>query len=68
MGRISGCLWMVAALVGTGAAFLPGSEHEGLGGSSGSARCVFLYGVGSATGRAPLAARLGRRAGDRRWR
>ena len=29
MGRISGVLWIVAALVGAGAAFLPGAHGEG---------------------------------------
>ena len=29
MGRISGCLWMVAALIGAGAAYLPGADPQG---------------------------------------
>jgi diguanylate cyclase (GGDEF)-like protein len=48
MGRISGCLWMVAALVGTGAAFLPGADHQGIGWVLGVGALVFLYGAGSA--------------------
>jgi len=53
MGRISGCLWMVAALVGTGAAFLPGAEHEGIGWVLGVGALVFLYGAGSAAAALP---------------
>jgi diguanylate cyclase (GGDEF)-like protein len=53
MGRISGCLWMVAALVGTGAAFLPGAEHEGLEWVLGVGALVFLYGAGSAAAALP---------------
>jgi diguanylate cyclase (GGDEF)-like protein len=53
MGRISGLLWMVAALVGAGAAFLPGAVHEGLPWVLGVSAVVFLYGAGSATGFIP---------------
>jgi diguanylate cyclase (GGDEF)-like protein len=53
MGRISGCLWMVAALVGTGAAFLPGAEHQGIGWVLGVGALVFLYGAGSAAAALP---------------
>jgi diguanylate cyclase (GGDEF)-like protein len=53
MGRISGCLWMVSALVGAGAAFLPGAVHEGLPWVLGVSAFVFLYGLGSATGFIP---------------
>jgi diguanylate cyclase (GGDEF)-like protein len=53
MGRISGCLWMVAALVGTGAAFLPGAEHRGLGLVLALGALVFLYGAGSAAAALP---------------
>ena len=53
MGRISGCLWMVAALVGTGAAFLPGARHEGIGWVLGVGALVFLYGAGSAAAALP---------------
>jgi diguanylate cyclase (GGDEF)-like protein len=48
MGRISGCLWMVAALVGSGAAFLPGAQHQGIGWVLAVGALVFLYGAGSA--------------------
>jgi diguanylate cyclase (GGDEF)-like protein len=53
MGRISGCLWMVAALVGTGAAFLPGAVHEGIGWVLAVGALVFLYGAGSAAAALP---------------
>jgi diguanylate cyclase (GGDEF)-like protein len=50
MGRISGYLWIVGALIGAGAAFLPGAEHEGLAWVLGVSAVVFLYGIGSVTG------------------
>jgi len=50
MGRISGFLWIVGALIGAGAAFLPGAVHEGLPWVLGVSALVFLYGVGSVTG------------------
>ncbi len=53
MGRISGFLWIVASLVGAGAAFLPGAVHEGLPWVLGMSALVFLYGVGSVTGHIP---------------
>jgi diguanylate cyclase (GGDEF)-like protein len=53
MGRISGYLWMVASLVGAGAAFLPGAVHEGMPWVLGLSALVFLYGLGSATGYIP---------------
>jgi len=53
MGRISGCLWMVAALVGAGATFLPGAAHEGVGWVLGLSGLVLVYGIGSVTGLIP---------------
>jgi diguanylate cyclase (GGDEF)-like protein len=53
MGRISGYLWLVAALVATGATFLPGSSHEGTGWVLGLSVLVLLYGIGSVTGVIP---------------
>jgi diguanylate cyclase (GGDEF)-like protein len=50
MGRISGWLWIVGALIGAGAAFLPGSIHAALPWVLGVSFFVFLYGVGSVTG------------------
>jgi diguanylate cyclase (GGDEF)-like protein len=53
MGRISGCLWMVAALVGAVGAFLPGAIHEGLPWVLGVSAATFVYGLGSASGYIP---------------
>jgi diguanylate cyclase (GGDEF)-like protein len=53
MGRISGWLWIVAALVGAAGAFLPGSEHVALGWVLAMSGAVLLYGVGSVTGVIP---------------
>jgi diguanylate cyclase (GGDEF)-like protein len=53
MGRISGCLWIVAALVGAGATFLPGAIHEGGGWVLLLSALVLAYGVGSVTGAIP---------------
>jgi diguanylate cyclase (GGDEF)-like protein len=50
MGRISGYLWMVGALIGVGAVFLPGAVHEGLPWVFGLSAISFLYGLGSVTG------------------
>jgi diguanylate cyclase (GGDEF)-like protein len=53
MGRISGVLWIVAALVGAGAAFLPGAKHVAIGWVLLMAGLVLLYGIGSVTGVIP---------------
>jgi diguanylate cyclase (GGDEF)-like protein len=53
MGRISGWLWIVAALVGVAAAFLPGAQHAGIGWVVGVSAVVFLYGVASVAGWIP---------------
>jgi diguanylate cyclase (GGDEF)-like protein len=53
MGRISGYLWIVSALVGAGAAFLPGAIHGALPWVLGVAAAVLLYGIGSVTGAIP---------------
>jgi diguanylate cyclase (GGDEF)-like protein len=50
MGRISGYLWIVGALIGAGAAFLPGSVHAGLPWVLGLSALVLVYGIGSVTG------------------
>lgn len=50
MGRISGYLWIVGALIGAGAAFLPGAIHAGLPWVLGLSFLVLLYGIGSVTG------------------
>jgi diguanylate cyclase (GGDEF)-like protein len=53
MGRISGVLWIVAAVVSAGATFLPGAQHKGIGWVLGVSFAVFLYGLGSVTGAIP---------------
>ena len=53
MGRISGVLWTVAALVGIGGAFLPGAVHVGIGWIVALGVGVLIYGIGSVTGLIP---------------
>jgi diguanylate cyclase (GGDEF)-like protein len=53
MGRISGVLWFVAAIVGAIATFLPGAEHAGVGWVLGLSALVLAYGYGSITGLIP---------------
>lgn len=53
MGRISGGLWVIAALVGVGGAFLPGAVHVGIGWVLAMGVLVLLYGLGSLTGAIP---------------
>ncbi len=53
MGRISGGLWIVAALTAAVATFLPGASHVGLGWMIGLDVLVLLYGIGSVSGAIP---------------
>jgi diguanylate cyclase (GGDEF)-like protein len=53
MGRISGVLWLVSAIVAAGATFLPGAEHEAIAAVMAMSAAVILYGVGSVTGAIP---------------
>lgn len=53
MGRISGVLWVVAALVGLGGAFLPGAVHVGIGWVLALGIGLLVYGVGSVSGAIP---------------
>ncbi|MFN8216723.1 MAG: GGDEF domain-containing protein [Solirubrobacterales bacterium] len=53
MGQISGWLWIVAALVGGFAGFLPGAVHEGMGWVLAVSALVLVWGIGSVTGLIP---------------
>jgi diguanylate cyclase (GGDEF)-like protein len=53
MGRISGWLWIVGALVGIAGTFLPGAEHEGVVWVLLLSAAVLAYGIGSVTGIIP---------------
>ncbi len=53
MGRISGGLWIIAALVGAAGAFLPGASHGDVAWVLGLSAVVLAYGIGSVTGLIP---------------
>src|SRR6476661_6491720 len=53
MGRISGVLWIAAAIVAAAATFLPGARHEALGLVLAMSLVVVVYGIGSVTGAIP---------------
>ena len=53
MGRISGILWMAAAVVGLVGTLLPGSEHASLAWAIGLSSAVFFYGFASVIGWIP---------------
>jgi diguanylate cyclase (GGDEF)-like protein len=53
MGRISGGLWIVSALIGVGAAFLPGASHEAMPWILALGVAVLAYGIGSVSGAIP---------------
>jgi diguanylate cyclase (GGDEF)-like protein len=50
MGRISGVLWILAAIIGVAGCFLPGAQHVGIGWVVALSAVIFAYGVASATG------------------
>lgn len=53
MGRISGGLWIVSALIGIGAAFIPGAAHGQIVWVLALGAGVLVYGIGSVTGAIP---------------
>jgi diguanylate cyclase (GGDEF)-like protein len=53
MGRISGGLWVVSAIVAAAASFLPGAQHKGIVWVLALSAVVILYGLGSLTGVIP---------------
>jgi diguanylate cyclase (GGDEF)-like protein len=53
MGRISGGLWIIGALVGLVGTFLPGASHQGLIPVIALSVLVLGYGIGSVTGLIP---------------
>lgn len=50
MGRISGVIWIVAALISVVNCFLPGSQHVGVGWVLGLGAAALVYGISSALG------------------
>jgi diguanylate cyclase (GGDEF)-like protein len=50
MGRISGVLWILAALIAVANCYLPGAQHVAIGWVFGLAGAIFLFGVASALG------------------
>jgi diguanylate cyclase (GGDEF)-like protein len=53
MGRISGWLWIVGALVGIAGTFLPGADYKGVVWVLLLSAAVLVYGIGSVTGIIP---------------
>jgi diguanylate cyclase (GGDEF)-like protein len=53
MGRVSGGLWILGALVGAIGAFLPGTSHQGIGWVLLLSGVVLAYGICSVTGWLP---------------
>jgi len=50
MGRISGVIWILAALIGALGCYLPGAEHAPMGWVFGLSAVILVYGVASAVG------------------
>ena len=67
MGRISGVLWILAALVAVVGCFLPGAEHAAMGWVFALSAVFFAYGLGIAHRLDPLGARLDERCWRSAW-
>jgi diguanylate cyclase (GGDEF)-like protein len=50
MGRISGVIWIFAAIIGIGGCYLPGADHVAMGWVFALGGAFLIYGVVSATG------------------
>lgn len=50
MGRISGVIWILAAIIGVAGCYLPGAQHVGIGWVIALSALVLAYGVASAAG------------------
>ncbi|HYQ77758.1 MAG TPA: GGDEF domain-containing protein [Solirubrobacterales bacterium] len=50
MGRISGVIWILAAVIGVAGCYLPGAQHVGIGWVLALSAVVLAYGVASAAG------------------
>ncbi len=50
MGRVSGVLWILAAVIGVAGCYLPGADHAGMGWVFALGAVIFVYGLASAVG------------------
>lgn len=50
MGRISGVIWILAAVIGVAGCYLPGAQHVAMGWVFSLSAVILLYGVASACG------------------
>jgi diguanylate cyclase (GGDEF)-like protein len=50
MGRVSGVIWVLAAVIAAACCYLPGAQHVGIGWVFGLCGFVLLYGLASALG------------------
>ena len=50
MGRVSGVLWILAAVIGVAGCYLPGAQHAAMGWVFALSGVILLYGVASALG------------------
>jgi len=50
MGRISGVLWILAAIITVGSCYLPGAQHESMGWVFALSAAILVYGLAGALG------------------